>query len=522
MIQSAVPAARGWWRDRALAGLLALAVVVGLAYGFDLGSRPAQAVACWTVLIGLHLAEFFVARSVAGLAGIPRAARRFWRLIAAGAAMFTLGACAQLVVAVRDPYSPVVATGSVGHMVTLSIGAVFMIAAMLTSPLGLSGARERFRFWLDAATVLVSVAIFAWHFTVQSGADPNGVNTLIKILFGPAAFLVAAFGLVKLTLGRSAPFTPAAGAFGCLACAIESAAIGLAGTLVAADRLAWQLALGMLANVALTAGIRVQQVQVRTDAGLLQPRRRRSYSRLPYAAVAATYGLLVWVLHHTGLTAAAWVILAAAIFSTGLVVVRQLAAFADNADLLARLDTKVRELDAALEERDALAAELRHLAYHDNLTGLANRTLFRELVGAALTRMRRAGGRVSVLIIDLDDFKPVNDRYGHAAGDALLREVAARMLRCVREVDAVARLGGDEFAVLVEQAKPGDVTALVGRLAAAVRRPVAIGPADATVRASIGAASTADGTYDVDRLLTEADLAMYAAKGDAKTMGGSR
>ena len=500
-----------------LAGLLALGLAIVLLYGFEWGGRAVQGVGCWTFLIVLHVTEVTLALSVAAIPGIPAAARRFWWLIAGGAAMFGVGGCAQLVTAVRDPDSPAVSTGSLPHVISLGIGAALIITAMLTSPLGLSGARERFRFWLDAATVLVGVAIFAWYFTDPAGGA-SSFHTLVKVLFGPAAFVVAAFGLVKLTLGRSAPFTPAAGALGCMAAIIESLAMGLTPTLLQADRVAWQLALGMLANVALTAGIRVQQVQVRTDAALLQPRRARPYSRLPYAAVAATYSLLVWVLADSRLDATAWVILAAAIGSTALVVVRQLASLADNADLLARLDIKVRELaDAqtvlhrALDERDTLAAELRHLAYHDSLTGLGNRALFLERLDSALARGRRTGDRVTVLIIDLDDFKPVNDRFGHAAGDTVLREVAGRMAACVREVDTLARLGGDEFAILVERVSPEDLAYLVERVAQAVDRPIALESIDVAVRASVGVA-TADVGADLETLLHEADLAMYTAK----------
>jgi len=159
-----------------------------------------------------------------------------------------------------------------------------------------------------------------------------------------------------------------------------------------------------------------------------------------------------------------------------------------------------------------LAERLRHLAYHDNLTGLANRALFLERLTAAL-----AVGAPTVMIIDLDDFKPVNDAHGHHAGDTLLRAAAERLTRCVRDAGTVARLGGDEFAVLLPAAGPAEVAALVERVATAVGEPVPVGGTEVRVRASIGAASApaggpTDPTVALTELLHRADLAMYAEK----------
>jgi diguanylate cyclase (GGDEF)-like protein len=239
---------------------------------------------------------------------------------------------------------------------------------------------------------------------------------------------------------------------------------------------------------------------------------------MPYVAVVANYAVAVWVLHDTGLGLTAWVVLVGALVGSALVVARQLAAFADNDDLVTRLNAKVDELaDArdvlqrAVQERDALAERLRHLAYHDALTGLANRTLFLDRLKAELA----GGGTPTVLMLDLDGFKPVNDRYGHNAGDQLLQTVALRLSRCLRDHGTVARLGGDEFAILLPSDQPADVPGLVRRLAGVVAEPVTLGPARdaavASVRVSIGTATARPGT-DLMTLLHEADLEMYAAK----------
>ena len=163
-------------------------------------------------------------------------------------------------------------------------------------------------------------------------------------------------------------------------------------------------------------------------------------------------------------------------------------------------------------ERTALEAQLAHQAFHDALTGLANRTLFHDRVEHALVRAQRSHGGVTAMFIDLDEFKDVNDSLGHGAGDQLLTTIAARLLDATRGSDTVARLGGDEFAVLLENLRDEDeVLVVVNRVQQAIRRPVALGATTVTVGASIGVASARSGD-GVEELLRNADVAMYEAK----------
>ncbi len=164
-------------------------------------------------------------------------------------------------------------------------------------------------------------------------------------------------------------------------------------------------------------------------------------------------------------------------------------------------------------EAHAAAEELRRAALHDPLTGLPNRALLAERLRAALA-VEAAPEGVTVVFVDLDGFKPVNDSHGHAAGDLLLREVAVRLREVVREEDTVARLGGDEFALVCPGLLEADATRLVERLREAVARPVRLDSgAEVRVSASTGTAtSCGDGGDDADRLLDEADHRMYAAK----------
>jgi diguanylate cyclase (GGDEF)-like protein len=163
-------------------------------------------------------------------------------------------------------------------------------------------------------------------------------------------------------------------------------------------------------------------------------------------------------------------------------------------------------------------ARLRHQAFHDGLTGLANRALFADRVAHALRRTLRDPEPLAVLYIDLDGFKLVNDTLGHDAGDELLVVTAERIRGVLREGDTAARLGGDEFAVLVENLpEQSEADMVAERLRATLRAPIVIRDREFTVRASIGIALPAPGA-DPEMVLRQADLAMYAAK----SRGGDR
>jgi diguanylate cyclase (GGDEF)-like protein/PAS domain S-box-containing protein len=167
-------------------------------------------------------------------------------------------------------------------------------------------------------------------------------------------------------------------------------------------------------------------------------------------------------------------------------------------------------------ERALLQAQLVHQAFHDPLTGLANRTLFRDRVAHALLRAGRSRAAVAVLFLDLDEFKTVNDSLGHAAGDRLLSAVGERLLNATRGCDTVARLGGDEFAVLLENTRDeADALAVAARVTAALRAPLTIDGRELMIDASIGVAR-ADVEDGPEELLRNADVAMYRAKHGGK------
>lgn len=172
-------------------------------------------------------------------------------------------------------------------------------------------------------------------------------------------------------------------------------------------------------------------------------------------------------------------------------------------------------------EREAL-----HLAQHDALTGLANRLLFFEHLKQAVTQAGRTQKNHAVLMVDLDHFKPINDKLGHDAGDEALREAARRMDTCLRETDTLARFGGDEFTILLTNLRDvSDAKKVAGNIIEALSKPMQIAGQTCTIGASIGIAlsdndvdasrsvgTTFESSPEGDRLLLEADIAMYAAK----------
>lgn len=184
------------------------------------------------------------------------------------------------------------------------------------------------------------------------------------------------------------------------------------------------------------------------------------------------------------------------------------------------LDT-LRKNEVALRESEARMA---HLAHHDMLTGLANRAMFEDLLGHTLARAERGGADFAVLYLDLDGFKPINDTYGHDAGDEALREVSRRLIATLRKNDMVARIGGDEFGILlVDLEQPATDAALIAeKCRAAMALPIPFAGQSLTVGLSIGVACYPKDGTSADELLWRADQAMYCAKkGQARTaMGG--
>ena len=166
---------------------------------------------------------------------------------------------------------------------------------------------------------------------------------------------------------------------------------------------------------------------------------------------------------------------------------------------------------ADITERQSVEGRLAHQATHDPLTGLPNRALLEDRLSRSLAGLRRDLASVTVVFLDLDGFKAVNDTYGHGAGDAVLVEVARRLRQVTRDVDTVARLGGDEFVLVCDALDEPSTQGLVARIDEALRDPIRLGADDLSIRSSIGVAIETVGC-STDELIARADQAMYRNK----------
>jgi len=172
-------------------------------------------------------------------------------------------------------------------------------------------------------------------------------------------------------------------------------------------------------------------------------------------------------------------------------------------------------------ERKRLEERMQHLAMHDALTDLPNRRLFDDRLKQAIQRTRRANEKeagnvkMAVLLLDLDNFKSVNDTLGHSQGDLLLQVVAKRLQTCIRKVDSLSRMGGDEFTMIFEDVSgKGAVEILAGKILAVFSRPFKLGAHTLTITASIGVSLYPCDAGDSETLLKHADIAMYRAKSE--------
>jgi diguanylate cyclase (GGDEF)-like protein len=166
-----------------------------------------------------------------------------------------------------------------------------------------------------------------------------------------------------------------------------------------------------------------------------------------------------------------------------------------------------------ITERCAAEEMLRDLAFHDHLTGVANRALLDDRLAVAIADAKRSGELLGLIYLDVDDFKPINDRHGHDCGDEVLRIIAKRLTHSVRETDTVARVGGDEFVVALPRVGTGESLIETARkLSDAVSLPIEATCASVSVTVSVGLTSFVPSEDDARSLMMKADLAMYDAK----------
>lgn len=254
-------------------------------------------------------------------------------------------------------------------------------------------------------------------------------------------------------------------------------------------------------------------------------RRNTPYVRLMRGGAAVVMGLAIVGMHYTGMAAAQFAdesYCGAALSGLSGKGLDNLVVVTSLAVLVIALLTSV--LDARLEARTSVLAdslslanqELTHLALHDTLTGLPNRTLLADRIQQAMQAVNEKGGCFALMFIDLDGFKPVNDAFGHHMGDQLLREVGLRLREDLRSQDTLARIGGDEFVLLVRLSQPDDALRLAERQVGLVNRAFKVAEHELKISASVGIAIFPGNGGNPQELLMNADAAMYHAKGMGK------
>lgn len=360
---------------------------------------------------------------------------------------------------------------------------------------------------IDAVTVTAALAVLAWVFLgSQVVADPafGRTATTVKLVF-LLGDLVLAGGLVRLAMSATAWSASLRLLVAALALIVVGDVVDLAAS-VAGNGTANVVDTVYLVSYVLWGAAALHP----SMAGLSRPGDHRRFAvriRLALAGVCGTLPVAyLGVQTLVGQEPQIWAVLIGTAVIIGLLMGRQQLAF-DGIEQVTRQTLELQE-------------QLTHEATHDALTQLPNRAHGLRLLEQALARTARERGTVTVMFLDLDGFKLVNDALGHRAGDQLLRRVAERLTRSVRERDVAIRLGGDEF-VLVLQSLDGPATALqvAQRVIDAISTPVHLSPQGvARVGVSIGIAQCVDGATDAATLLNEADVAAYRAK----TLGKGR
>lgn len=419
-----------------------------------------------------------------------------WLLMAAGQLAFVIGDILWTISTAQgeDPFPSM---ADVAYLLGYPLMAIGLLVAIRRRVAG--GDRAGI---LDAAILATGAAVVWWTFVLgpqAAAADPEPLSFAISIAYpiGDLLLIGMALGLVMTAGARTASFGLLVGSL--IAILVADLAFGLQSLEGSYVDGSWLDGVWLVAYLAFAAAALHP-----TMAGLFEP---RSVSitllgpvRLGLLAIAMLVGPALLALGRSSGDTTVLVVAAATAILSVLI--------------LARLAGMVQLLDRDIERRKALEAQLSFQAYHDPLTGLANRRRFMAAIDDALA----APAGVAVLFLDLDDFKDINDNMGHDAGDVLLSAVGERVVAAIRPGDLACRLGGDEFAVLL----PGtDVLETAERIAARLveilAAPVEIEGVTVRVPASVGVALRSPGeTMAVDELVRRADIAMYQAKARGK------
>jgi diguanylate cyclase (GGDEF)-like protein len=429
---------------------------------------------------------------------LSAATRRFWRTLGLACVVLTVSEFSNVYDALHgDAPTQAVSPVTLGLLLVVVL---MMIWALLRLPAWQRTRGDWARFGLDAGVLVITAGGLLWRYWMSADGGWSAQNW--AMLFVCALALIALIAIVKVTFAG-------VGELDRRALHILSAGIALSAT---SGCLTPLFAPHPYLSTAFVAGptaalftVLAAERQRRAPAvSVAEHRPAHRFSVLPYVAVAAMTAMLLYGEAQDGDVHLGTAICVAAL--TLLVVIRQISALRDNRRLL---DT----VDANLAKLREYQTELDHQISHDALTGIANRSLFAEQVTARLA----SGEPFHVALLDLDDFKVINDRMGHGMGDALLRAITHRLHGRLRPQDTVARQGGDEFTLLLAGLDEQAAAALLREVLGRVQEPISLNGQDLAPRVSIGVTSAREGDTP-EELIRRADVAMYAAK----NTGGGR
>ncbi|MCY1136751.1 EAL domain-containing protein [Actinoplanes sp. Pm04-4] len=466
------------WGSGALLGVLVVVQIISDG-GTDLQDRIFNDLAYLPVTVLSAALALRVARKP----GLERRERRAWALLMVS---FLFQVVAHVASLAQNFVTGLPAYPSVSDYL-YAVGLIFVVAGVLMLPVGQRSGTERLKLLIDSLIVVAGACMALWYVEIgplvqMPGADPVVLAFSTAV---PVLDLLLVFAVITLLLRR-----PRAGAvLGLLSGSMAVKVIADCSFTIAYVQFGMFFRPGSWPYVLWAAGafLALLAVHRRMRQDDLTEGERPGRGRLgwlPYGAVVLAYGLLAFVAREQSLYPLGGMILGA-VALTSLVIVRQMFAQREN----------------------------RRLAVTDPLTGLSNRALITERLTEVVQQPLREDRHSALLIIDLDYFKPINDAYGHEAGDAVLKAVATALRAVIRSGDTAGRLGGDEFAVVLT-ALPSRAAAesIAQRLVDALRTPVIFGDLVLSVEASIGVAFRDGSTTDIARLTAHADAAMYAAK----------
>ena len=492
MTEPVVPGVRpraGGPAGSGLTPMLVIAVVVAAVVGWLVAGAPGQ------VLVGYlggpvaMATAAYACQRLGSMIKLARPTRAFWRQLSHASVVLLAGQIAALVLANNDAGMSLYVAGP------NVLGIAWAVFAFGRLPLGENTVLGWARTLLDAVTVAVAGALIFWYVVLSFA--PDGTDLTTRTLAG----VVGVFGLLALVVIGKAAAVPN-GPVDALALRMMTVAplvaVALAVLLIAGPdsaRLTLSTIGGPLVGLSFAAGAyRQRRMLARPGVpGPVREQHRRSlWDMLPMLGVTTTAGLVITVSARQ-MDGRERAVIIGAVLIVVCVVARQLLGLRENKRLVEGIRTQ--------------QAELERMAMTDPLTGLANRTRF----GNALAERLGAHRAATVLLIDIDDFKMINDTMGPALGDQLLYQVAQRLRLSSAVTELPARLGGDEFAVLLSADDIEGAEDLAGRIVQALAEPFRVGEHHLLAHASIGVSMAGPGD-SADEVLRNADIAMYAAK----------